>query len=453
MLDKGLKAIDELNELLYDVQLPQEHRASYVRLLKEVRKGQVKSDFALKRLRLDKEITEGFLNETIKDLEATTEQLRAYQEKELAEKDRTILYKETQLQQVLDAAPNLISLVDREFRYLITNELYTGFFGHHRDDLTDAHIEEVISKDTFQQIKPFLENAFNGEYQEFEQPVKDQNGSNRILRISISPATDLEGKNVGAYLFGQDITDLKEIEAAINSKNIELQKYIQSNLQLENFAYLASHDLQSPVANVINFADALTESAHDKLDVTERQFLHYINTSSKRMQQFINDLLNYALATNRTIDAKTIDPREILDHVIEDLSTQVKESNANISIGKFPKSIEADETILSQIFQNLLSNALKFAHADRPPVIHVDYKMLPKQHVFSVSDNGIGIPEEYHGSIFGIFKKLHLYSEYPGTGIGLSTVKEAVEKHNGRIWIESQEGEGATFIFTVPEFM
>ncbi len=451
MVDKVVSPIDELKKVLLELDLSYDLRDQCDDLITEIEKSQKKSVFALRRLNKDKSITEGFLNETIRDLETATAQLRDLQRQELAKKDRTILYKESQLQQVLDAAPNLISYVDREYRYQITNDLYAQFFGYDRNALKSAHIREVLSEDTFRRLKPLIERAFAGQDQEYELPLADKNEQIYVFKISISPAKNLDGKIIGAYLFGQDITDLKEKEEAINQQNEELEKYIQTNLQLENFAYLASHDLQSPLSNVISFTEALTESSQEKLDETERKFLHYIGTSSKRMQLFINDLLAFALAKNKIINIYPLDPAEVIAEVLDDIKMEQEKHGAMINVRQLPKEVKADRTILKQIFQNLLSNALKFRQPGLKTKIEIKCQEDRNYFVFSVADNGIGIPEEFHDNIFGIFKKLHLYAEYPGTGIGLSTVKFGVKKHCGRVWLDSTEGKGSVFYFSLPK--
>ena len=408
-------------------------------------------EFSVKRMRQDKDITENFLNATIEDLEEANQQLKIYQEKELAEKEETILSKENQLQQITDAMPFSMAFVDKEFKYQLNNKTYQTWFGKSMDSLKGQHVSVITGRRRFKEIQEILKKVFKGESISSEKSYNDENGKRIILQINYIPAYDLHNNIIGAYVYAQNITKLKENEQAIEEKNVELERYIQSNLQLENFAYLASHDLRSPLNNVLNFTRLLSMTAKDKLDENELKFLEFICEGSKRMQQFIDDLLAYSLSSNKEITSSEINLPELIQEILTDISSTLEKNNSTVILEELPNTIFGDRILIKQLFQNLISNASKFVLDDCQPIIKINCDIVNKNYLFSIKDNGIGIDDSSKELIFGIFKRLHLRTEYDGTGIGLSTCKNAVEKHGGKIWVESIVGEGSTFYFTLPK--
>jgi PAS domain S-box-containing protein len=433
------------------IEILQQKLAETEQILSDCRKKMRRMEFSVKRMRQDKDITENFLNATIEDLEEANEQLKIYQQKELAEKERTILSKENQLQQITDAMPFSMAFVDKDFKYQLNNKTYQTWFGKSLSSLKGQPISTIIAANKMGKVKELLEKVFAGQSISSEQIHSDKNNDDIILQINYIPAFDLHNTIIGAYVYAQDITQLKENKKAIEEKNAELERYIQSNLQLENFAYLASHDLRSPLNNVLNFTRLLTMTAKDKLDENELKFLEFINEGSKKMQQFIEDLLAYSLSSNKEITFSEINPLNLIQETLTDISSTLNKNDSSVIVGELPDTILGDRILLKQLFQNLISNANKFILEDRQPKITINCSVVNKNYLFSIKDNGIGIDDSSKEFIFGIFKRLHLRTEYDGTGIGLSTCKNAVEKHGGKIWVESTVGEGSTFYFTLPK--
>ncbi|MGB1206562.1 MAG: sensor histidine kinase [Chitinophagales bacterium] len=238
-------------------------------------------------------------------------------------------------------------------------------------------------------------------------------------------------------------------EQAIQQSNEELQKYIASNLELENFAYLASHDLRSPLQNVISFSKLLNRKLKPKMTTQEQQFFRYITEGSERMQETIEALLRFSLVNNNDIIVEKSNVIQIIDDIQNDLHRFIVDNKATIVVNNMPDEVFVDAKLFRELFLNLISNAIKFAKKDENPKIEISCKATERQYVFSVSDNGIGIEAESQNIIFGIFKRLHLQEEYEGTGIGLALCSKIVEKHNGKIWVESELGKGSTFYFTI----
>lgn len=240
------------------------------------------------------------------------------------------------------------------------------------------------------------------------------------------------------------LAEIEKREEALLRSNEAL---FRSNRDLEQFAYVASHDLQEPLRTVVNYTDLLNEKMKHKLDPETGEFLGFITEGAARSQQLITDLLQYSRIgrENRFEDVKS---EEILNKVLANLKILIDENKAHITYEDLPE-VYADPVKLGQVFQNLISNAIKFKGAENPR-IHISAKRGSGAWIFSVADNGIGIDPKYQEKIFVIFKRLHGRSKYRGTGIGLSICKRIVEQHGGNIWVESRLHQGSIFNFTLP---
>jgi signal transduction histidine kinase len=227
------------------------------------------------------------------------------------------------------------------------------------------------------------------------------------------------------------------------------QELVRSNDELEQFAYVASHDLQEPLRIVKSYLQLLVKRYAGQLDHDAGQFITYAVDGATRMQQLINDLLAYSRVGTRGSAFAATDAEAVLGEALGDLKMAMGECGAVVTHTPLP-TVWADRSQLRQLFQNLIGNAIKFRNSARPQV-HVSAERCAEGWAFTFRDNGIGIAPEYADRIFEIFQRLHARSEYPGTGIGLAICKKIVERHGGRIWVESQPGQGATFRFTVPD--
>lgn len=223
----------------------------------------------------------------------------------------------------------------------------------------------------------------------------------------------------------------------------------RSNAELQQFAYVASHDLQEPLRMVSSYTQLLAKRYKGKLDADADDFIAFAVDGASRMQRLIQDLLAYSRVSTRGFDRRRTHMENALEQATDNLRLAVKEAGAVVTHDQLP-AVMADERQLTQLFQNLLGNAIKF-RGEEPPLIHVSAKRLDNDWVFSVQDNGIGIDPQYADRIFIIFQRLHNREEYPGTGIGLAICRRIVERHGGRIWVESAPGKGATFSFTLPD--
>ncbi len=250
------------------------------------------------------------------------------------------------------------------------------------------------------------------------------------------------------YDIGHRLQLIIEKKEAEQELVITLENTKKLNRELQEFAYIASHDLQEPLRMVISFTQLIAKKLEDKLDDDTKDFINYAVDGATRMKQLINDLLSYSRVTTRGETFKNINIEKIIEEIILNLQPQIKEADAKITYGEFP-SLLTDRTQILQLFQNLISNAIKFRSKENP-LIHISVKRVNQEMIFSIEDNGMGIEKRFFDKIFIIFQRLHTRNEYPGTGIGLAICKKIVERLDGRIWVESEVGKGTIFKFAIP---
>jgi signal transduction histidine kinase len=275
--------------------------------------------------------------------------------------------------------------------------------------------------------------------------AEGNNELSSLARATNEMAGKLKDSHTSVENLYKEIDERKQAEDEVRRLNEDL---LRSNRELEQFAYVASHDLQEPLRMVSSYTQLLAKRYEGKLDQDAHDFIHFAVDGANRMQRLIQDLLAYSRITTRGSPFAPLDLHEALGEAVANLQTAISESSAMVTNGELP-AVNADPTQLVQVFQNLVGNAIKFRKKDEPLRVHVSAEREGSEWVISVKDNGIGIDPQYFNRLFTIFQRLHGKQEYPGTGVGLAICQRIVTRHGGRIWLESAPGEGATFHFTM----
>jgi PAS domain S-box-containing protein len=353
----------------------------------------------------------------------------------------------------LKAAANAIVITDRDGRITSVNPAFTRLTGYTAQEAVGETPRLLRSGKHDQAFyRTLWETVLSGKVWSGEVINRRKDGSLYTEEQTITPVHDHRGEISHFIAIKQDVTERKRVEAELKGSTAELaqqaQELARSNAELEQFAYIASHDLQEPLRMVASYTQLLAKRYRGKLDSNADEFIAYAVDGATRMQGLINDLLAYSRIGRSGSPLGPTDCSGVLGRVLTDLEMTIEERGAVVTHGTLPE-VMGDATQLQQVFQNLISNAIKF-RGQEPPRIHVSCERSGDDWLFSVRDNGIGIDPQYSDRIFVIFRRLHTKAEYPGTGIGLAICRRVVERHGGRIWVESEPGKGSTFFFTLP---
>lgn len=352
-----------------------------------------------------------------------------------------LLESEAALRGMINAISEAVLLLDAGGTVLVANQTTAERLGQ--------SVEEVEGSSIFAHLSPEVadfrrermgEAVRTGTVVTFE----DQRAG-RWIESRVYPMRDGDGQVTRLAIFGRDVTEQKRAAEALERYSGELAR---SNRDLEQFAYVASHDLQEPLRMVGSYVQLLARRLGDRLDGELREYMDFAVDGARRMQRLINDLLDFSRIGTRGALHEPVAVSGVVDGVVERLRMAIEEAGGEVSRDPLP-TVLADPLQLDRLFQNLLANALKF-RGERPPRVHVTAAREGAEWVFTVRDNGIGFDPRYAERVFVIFQRLHGREEYPGTGMGLAICKRIVERHGGRIWVESVPGEGSTFRFTLP---
>ncbi len=374
------------------------------------------------------------LKERNSALKKASDELELKVEKRTAELRTVNAYNRSLLEASLDP----LVTISPEGKITDVNMATENVTGFSRSDLIGTDFADYFTD--LEKARSGYQQVFrDGSVKDYELAIRHKNGRVTPVTYNASLYRDEQGKVVGIFAAARDISDRKLAE----------EDLIRSNQDLQQFAYVASHDLQEPLRNVAGCLQLLEKKYKNRLDSDADQYIFYAVESSVRMKALIQDLLAYSRVGTRGKPSEPTDCELILGETLKNLSSAIAETGAEITHDPLP-TVFADETQLLQVFQNLVGNALKF-RKECPPQVHISAVKNKNDWVFSVKDNGIGIETRHLDRIFAIFQRLHKRSKYDGTGMGLAIVKKVVERHRGQIWVESELGVGTTFYFSIPE--
>jgi PAS domain S-box-containing protein len=380
---------------------------------------------------------------------------------------------EERFRATVESAPTAMVMIDAAGSIVLVNAETEKLFGYQRQELLGQSVEVLVPA-RFRPQHPQLRQHF------FTSPEARRMGAGRELfglrkdgtefpvEIGLNPIETAEGVFVLSAIV--DITERKRLTVALREAKEQLEERVEqrtaqlahrtqeleraiealerSNLELRRFAYVASHDLQTPLRSISGFVQLLHAKYAGQLDEQADDWIRRTVQAIQQMQLLIQDLVAYSSVDSRTRPFQPVSFREVFKEVVARLEASIRDLGAEVTCDELP-TIVGDRLQFGQLLENLIGNALKY-HGDPPPRIHVSAQRREKEWVFSVRDNGLGIDPKYHEQIFEIFRRLHDRQEYPGTGIGLALARRVVHRHGGQIWLESEPGHGSTFYFTLP---
>ena len=378
-------------------------------------------------------------------------ELRSQQKIEIekrVEAENALSQSEKKYEQIVKTSQEGIWILDTDLKTVFINDQVPKMLGYSYEKIYDSSIYDFVDTE----FTYFLKNNT------FKEDIKFLcNDESEMWGLVSSSNIQDESNNLMATLFMiTDVTERKkaeiklkksydEMEIKVNQRTEELKK---SNRELELFAHVASHDLQAPLRTITGFTKLLTKKSENKLDKEELEYLKFISDGSEKMKSLIEDLLEYSKVSSTKLVYEEFDVNKLIDELIINLDAIIKENRARIIYQNLP-IVKGKQIQIYQLFQNLISNALKF-HGEKSTTIEISCAKDNDNFIFKVTDDGIGIDPENIERIFLVFQRLHTPEEYPGTGLGLAVCKKIVERHGGTIWVESEVNQGSSFYFTLP---
>jgi PAS domain S-box-containing protein len=403
-----------------------------------------KAEEALRKYRLHlEELVEQRTAELVKANEGLQWQIA-----ERKQAEESLRESEERFRATFEQAAVGIAQVGLDGCWLRVNQRLCDIVAYTREELLQCTFQDITHPEDLNTDLTFVHQVLAGEISTYSMQKRYCRKDRSLVWVNLTVGLVRDEAGAPKYFVSvvEDITIRKQAEENLEVAIVDLKR---SNQELEQFAYVASHDLQEPLRKVASFTQLLAERYADKLDDDARQFIAYAVDGAHRMQGLINDLLSYSRVGTRGRTFELVDCEGVLGYSLANLEVAIKEGGAVVTHDRLP-TVMGDASQLVQLFQNLIGNAIKF-RGSAPPCVHISVASQEKEWIFRVRDNGIGIDPQYFDRLFVIFQRLHSKAEYPGTGIGLAVSKKVVERHGGRIWVESEPGKGASFYFSIPE--
>jgi PAS domain S-box-containing protein len=372
--------------------------------------------------------------------------------------EEALTQSEEKYRTILDEIGDAYFEVDLKGNFTFVNDQMTQHLQYSKEKLLGMNYRTFTVPE---EIKNVYE-AYNRVYRtgepslSFSHKVIRKDGTRRISNVSISPLRNVKGELYGFRGISRDITTQKRLEeereALLQDIKRINRKLEEANKELQDFVYIASHDLREPLRKISSFGTLLQDSLKEKLNEDQQENFEFMIDGARRMQDMIDALLSYSRLTTKAKPSEWVDLNKVIKDLEKlELATILDETRGTIHVPKPLPSVQADPSQMHQLFQNLIGNGLKFHKEEIPPEIIIRAHEVANNMIrIEVEDNGIGIDEKYHGQLFTMFKRLHSREEYEGTGIGLASCKKIVERHGGNIEIKSTPGQGSTFWFTLP---
>ena len=356
---------------------------------------------------------------------------------------------ESMFRGLLQAAPDGILACDRAGNIILVNEQLQQMLGYSSADLLGQKVEVLLPTAAQPNHEALRDHYLSSPRCRpmgigLDLSAMHKDGSTLPVEISLS-TFELDGQ-LCAIAIVRDVTEIRRMSRELRHNNLQLQR---SNEDLEQFAYVASHDLQEPLRAVTGYTQLLQRRYGTKLDLEAKEYIAHAVDGAKRMQGLINDLLTYSRVGTHSQTFTTVDLNDVVKQALHNLETATDEAKAVVTIEALPILL-GDQVQLTQLLQNLIGNALKFRSDHRQTTVHISAQQAGTDWDISIADNGIGIDAEYADRIFVIFQRLNSRDRYPGTGLGLAICKRVVERHGGKIWFESTPGQSTTFHVTLP---
>ena len=404
-------------------------------------------------------------NQQLKDINAElghSTKLLTQREQELDNAYATVVHQQEQLELITNHSPIGITYVDHDLRYTFVNSIYQEWLNVPMFEVLGQRMENIWEKKSADFFVNQMDLLGEERRRRIETALLFPNGDYKYIILTLCPEYNKEGKLIGCFHFIEDITHLKEAEIVLKKNNQQLENEVVerkkvtkelelANEQLKHFAYAVAHDLKEPVRTINSFSKILVKKYEQTMPPDGKSLLNLITSSSNRLGTMIQDLLSYATMDKNLLKASEVKLNDVVEIVKSQLQAAIDENEVVLNCNNLG-IVKGHQTLMIQLFQNIISNAIKFKTSKESPIINIASEKMGDFYQISIQDNGIGIAENHIDHIFGVFNKLHAPTEYSGSGIGLATCKKIVDIYEGKIWATSELGKGTMFYFTLPAF-